>query len=439
MPARIPPRTSVRPTFRASLCFTLAFCGAACSAAEDNASGPRVGVNEPEGMNFFESEGGSAGSAAMDNFLDGEGKPSGPVTVADACVISRAQGTLVEQPVDIIFLLDNSGSMDEELQAVEDNINQNFASILIESGVDYRVILISRHRVEARSASESASTSVCVTTPLSTLASCEDGAPAPSLTDRFFQYSTKVDSVDSFDILLDTYLPPYTEDDREEKYDNAPRGWSGWLRPEAKQVFLEVTDDNEDMSMQAFLTELTTMAPEHFGAGPETPDFVFHSIVGLAEKAVPTEAYLPEEPLVAEGCGNDGDVTSVGTTYQELSRLTGGLRFPLCQFDAYNVVFQRIAEDVVQTSTIACDFAIPPDPVNANLDLNNIAVSYAPGSGGAPITFGQATSASGCQADAFYIASNGVNLCPEACATIRRDPTANVSVLFTCESQIILR
>jgi hypothetical protein len=32
-----------------------------------------------------------------------------------------------------------------------------------------------------------------------------------------------------------------------------------------------------------------------------------------------------------------------------------------------------------------------------------------------------------------------VNLCPEACAMIRSDPAADVAVLFTCESQIILR
>ena len=46
--------------------------------------------------------------------------------------------------------------------ADDQNINVNFASILNNAGVDYRVILLSRHRVEDRSASESASTSICV-------------------------------------------------------------------------------------------------------------------------------------------------------------------------------------------------------------------------------------------------------------------------------------
>jgi hypothetical protein len=69
-------------------------------------------------------------------------------------------------------MLDNSGSMSDELQAVEDNLNLNFASILANSGVDYRVILLSRHRREVRDESGESSTSVCVTTPLSALADC---------------------------------------------------------------------------------------------------------------------------------------------------------------------------------------------------------------------------------------------------------------------------
>jgi hypothetical protein len=101
------------------------------------------------------------------------------------------------------------------------------------------------------------------------------------------------------------------------------------------------------------------------------------------------------------------------------------------------VVFSRIAEDVVQTSTLACDFAIPPPPPGLELDLNNVAIEYTPGSAPA-IQFGQAPAAGDCQADAFYIANDRINLCPEACSTVRSDPTANVAVLFTCESQLIV-
>lgn len=417
----------------------------ACSASEGAGSSSRVGAGAAPADDFF-SPPGNAGSAGGPTPAPGQGSDrggfvdtpppgSGQVDVDDACVINTAAAQFVEQPVDVILMLDNSGSMADELQAVEANINVNFASILASSGVDYRVILLSRHRREARDQSEEASTSICVTTPLSALGDCT-AAPEPVFSDRFFQYSTKLESTDSFDVMLDTYLAPF---DDEDQFDRAPSGWSAWLRPGAKKVFLELTDDNEDMTVAELLGQLTTMAPEHFGSDAANPSFVFHSIVGIAEKTPATEAYLPSEPVQMGVCqGNANQVENAGPTYQELSRLTGGLRFPLCEFNAYDVVFRTIAEDVVQTSAIACDFAIPPAPQGETLDLANVAIQYTPGDGSPALQFGQAPSASACQPNAFYIANERLNLCADACTAIRRDPRANVSVLFTCESQLII-
>lgn len=428
---------------------TLSSCalgGAACGTS--SADDPAAGFEGPE---FFEpgganampqrpAQGGAPEPGAGLTGLDGlvqEPAGDGAVDVPAACIVSTADAVLVEEPVDIILLLDNSGSMSDELDAVEANINVNFANILADSGVDYRVILISRHRREPRTESGEASTSICVSTPLSGQSAC-DNAAEPIFSPRFFHYSTKLESTDSFDVMLDTYAPPF-DGDREERFDQAPLGWSEWLRPGAKKVFLELTDDDEDMSVPELLGELTSMAPDHFGATPESPAFVFHSIVGVAEKGDPTEAYLPDEPLQEETCtGNDNDVANAGLTYQELSRLTGGLRFPLCQFNAYDVVFQRIAQDVVRTSNIACDFPIPPPPAGLTLDLEKVAIAYSPGAGGAAVQFGQAPTARECQPNAFYIENERLNLCAAACSEVRADPGASVSVLFTCESQLIV-
>ena len=419
--------------------------GLACSAGDR--SGPSLIVNpgDPEGPVFYENGNDrrsgqpSMSSSALSGLIDVVQAPasSGAISISDACVINEEPAELVKQPVDIIVLLDNSGSMDDEAAAVEANINVNFASVLANSGVDYRVILISRHRSEPREDGKPSSTSICVQSPLSGLASC-DAAPQPVFSERFRQYSTKIESDDSFDVALDTYVPPF-DSSYEDKFDQAPLGWSAWLRPGAKKVFLEVTDADEDMSATSFINELTRLAPEHFGSDPAHPGFVFHSIVGLVEKNPPTAAYLPTEAVTAEKCtGNAGDVTSAGQTYQELSRLTGGLRFPLCQFDAYDVVFQRIAEDVVLTRGVACDFPIPAPPRGLALDLDNIAIAFASGTGGTTAQLGQAPTSSACQADAFYIAGGRLNLCPEVCSRVRSDPLAAVSVLFTCESQIIV-
>jgi hypothetical protein len=441
-------RTERRRCWRAlGLCLT----ALACSARDRGRPDLTVREGDPEGPIFYErggsgaaGRGGGAPSSSGSNgpiegFVDGQPPPrGGPISIDDACVKSQVQAQLIKQAVDIIVLLDNSGSMEDEAAAVEANINVNFASVLASSEVDYRVILISRHRRDDRDDSEEASTSICVQAPLSGLASC-DSAPEPVFSDRFYQYSTKIESDDSFDVALDTYEPPFEDEDREDKFDNAPQGWSEWLRPGAKKVFLEVTDDDEDMAIDRFIEQLQQLAPQHFGSDPAHPSFVFHSIVGLAEKDPPTAAWLPEEPVTQQKCtGNDGDVTSAGETYQELSRLTGGLRFPLCQFDAYDVVFQRIAQDVVLTRNVACDFPIPPPPPGLELNLDNIAISYSSGSAGTTAQLGQAPSADACQDNAFYIAGGRVNLCPGSCASIRSDPLAAVSVLFTCESQIIV-
>lgn len=434
----------------------------ACSATDKGGPGTRVDSNE--GPGFFDPAPGTGGGGAttngqngMNGFVEPPGPGDGQITVDDACVVDQTQAEVVEQPVDIILLLDNSGSMKEELLAVEQNINVNFASILIESGVDYRVILISRHRNDVRTPpppnacdefEETApDTSICVTQPLSGLAAC-DTAEQPVFSERFFQFNTKVESDDSFDIALDTYSLPIASDHEEDADEDellAPAGWSAWLRPGAKKVFLELTDDNEDMSADAFVQQLQALEPKNFGSDPQNPDFVFHSIVGLAEKSTRTDPYLPNEEIQTALCDDsctdpevDAPVTTAGETYQELSRRTGGLRFPICEFDAYDVVFRTIANNVV-TSSIACDFPIPAAPPGLELDLNKVAIQYTPSAGGAAIQFGQAPDFGACQSNAFYIAENRLNLCPDACTTIRNDPRAAVSVLFTCESTIIIQ
>jgi hypothetical protein len=420
-------------------------CSASSEEPSDIARGHDGSGGQPTAVSAITAGSGmgSTGGPVIVTTSSGATGTSG-TTPNGACASTSADAALVKEPVDIILVVDNSGSMDNELESVEANINQNFGTILSASDIDYRLIVLSRHRNDDN-------TSLCITEPLSTLASCP--ADAPGVSDRFFHYSTKVESDDSFDLLLDTYEAPFDqpclsmcdngeteEDDNEDKYDNAPDGWSQWLREDAKKVFLEITDANEDMPVATFISELTAMGPEHFGT-PDSPSFIFHSITGVAEKATATDPYLPSEPLVVETCtGNGGDVTNAGETYQELSILTGGLRLPVCQFQAYDAVFRAIAEDVIVKTEIACDFAIPEAPAGAgDIDLDNVAVNYVKGDGSGQIKFGQAAAPAECQPEAFYIEGNRIVLCAEACDTVRADPFSMVDVLFTCESQIIIK
>jgi hypothetical protein len=406
--------------FAVPLLLSLAAAPVACSA------GGSSNLPDGAGGSSGSASGGSAGVITTSGGTSGTGE-------GGACAQAESAATLVKEPVDIILVLDNSGSMDDEIDAVERNINVNFAQILDESAVDYRVILISRHRKEARDASSEASTSICVSAPLSGLATCP--ASDPVFGERFYHYFTKIESQDSFDIALDTYARPIAAD-YADRSDQAPIGWSEWLRDGAKKVFLELSDDSEDTPVATFVTGLQTEAPEHFGTDPAQPSFTFHSIVGVAEKAVPTDPYLPDEPITTETCPA---VTSAGQSYQELSIMTGGLRFPICGFEAYDVVFRRIAEDVATRTVLACDFAIPPVPDGKELELDKVAVNHVFGDGSGEDTFLQAATATDCEPDAFYIDGGRIFLCPEACEVVRADEGARVQVLFTCESTIIVR
>ena len=352
-------------------------------------------------------------------------------TESTTCATLSARGVLIKEPVDIILVLDNSGSMADELDAVERNINLNFAKILSESGVDYRVILLSRHRREERAPSGESSTSICVTSPLSGLATCP--GPEPVNSERFFQYSIKVESEDSLDRILSTY------NQADSKFGLTELGWSEWLRSGAKKVFLELTDDNAEMPVDAFVQKLTALLPANFGS-ESRPEFVFHSIIGIKEKSPASAPYAPDEPIQTARCSGGGDtVANAGLGYQELSRRTGGLRFPICEFSSYDAVFRTIASDVVTHSQLSCDFDIPALADGGALDPTRVAVAYSAAGASSAARFGQVLDLAACQADAFYIEDEQIHLCPDTCNAVKADSSAKIDVLFTCESTIIVK
>lgn len=414
----------------ASALLALGACGGADADAEPHfapAPAPELPA-QPSSPSGIEASGGSgSGPAAPDLFGDDALEPVGDTGACDA---TRVEAEVIGEPVDVIVLLDNSISMIDEARSMEQNLNVSFASTLEQSGIDYRVIMITKHRDNG---SLLGATSVCISSPLGAAAECP--MPQPVFGDRFFHYSVPVGSNDSLTMLLDTY-----SGNRRDDYGLAPGGWSQWLRPASKKVFLELSDDNSLIPADRFLSSLTSAAPDQFGTDATHPSLVWHSIVGVAEKATATEAYGPNEPVELRPCsGNGNSVFNAGITYQDLSRLTGGLRFPICQFQAYDVVFRTIADAVVSTTRIACGFAVPTPGGGRTVDLDKVAVSYAPGDGSAARVFGQVKDPALCQRDAFLASEDGITLCPAACDEIRADPGSAVDVLFTCESTVIVR
>jgi hypothetical protein len=407
---------------------------AACGSSNDQRTGwvadsaPNSAGNHAgtDSANPATGSGGAGGRAEPDIGLDNPDAGATSKPNDATCASASAGASLVKQPVDVILVIDNSGSMKDEIAAVEKNINNNFASILAASQIDYRVILISRH------GSSASNESICISSPLSGNQTCSPVPDKPANAERFFHYSTKIESNDSFAKILATYNTP------DSKYKLTSVGWSEWLRPGARRAFLEITDDKSDTSSMAFDSALLALKPQNFGTA-SARNYVWHSIVGMKEKSPATAAWMPSEPLQNATCtGNGGDVEAPGLEYQELSRLTGGLRFPLCEWTSYDVVFKAIADDVVTTTGVACDFAIPAPPSGQTLNLQNVAVRYTSKAGGAPHLFKQALSAEKCVPEAFYLQAGRIALCPAACSQVQADPSASVDVLFTCQSTVIV-
>lgn len=195
-----------------------------------------------------------------------------------ACVGVRSDVPMAKRLVDIVLVVDNSGSMTDEIVAVQGSINGSFADILGRSGLDYRVIAVARH------GSAMATQSICISRPLSSI-DCSTPLPVqPGLNPpRFYQYSVEIGSLDSFRRLIATYNGA-----QKDEFNLAPMGWSQWLRNDAFKVFIEITDDNSDLDENAFETQLFALSPKHFGDATRR-NYVWHTIAGFRENAPSTQ------------------------------------------------------------------------------------------------------------------------------------------------------
>jgi hypothetical protein len=327
--------------------------------------------------------------------------------------------------------------MSEEIQSVEENINQNLAQVIAGSGLDYRIVMFSFYGDSKTSTQVNGSSmfqgtyGVCVRAPLSGNGTCSPVPMRNTDGQRFFHYGVNVGSTNSLTLLLDGYAAPGL-------FGTGPQGWGALLRPEAYKAFVEITDDNQrasggifgggGLSAQQFEQRLTALMPNRFGT-VQNRNYVFHSIIGVAPKANPDDPYLPTEPIVSGKCST---AVNAGATYQDLSIATGGLRFPMCDPSKYGTVFRKVAEGVVASAQVACDFAVPPPPAGFTLS-NRIYVTYTPSNGGAAVEFAQVKDAASCAPQKFYVANNRVVFCPDTCNTVRNDGKAKVEVRFTCE------
>jgi len=402
-------------------------------AGSTRSTGASMSTNSGQGAG---SATGSGGSGEGGGFDFDAGLSDVSLNPDSACATQSSTATLVKKPVDIIVVIDNSGSMTEEIVGVQKNINNNFATILDGSGLDYRVIMVSRHGKAA------GAQSICVEAPLSGIPAGGCAIPPAKPVNnapKFFHYSTEIASTDSWCKLISTFKTP-------DEFSLAPKGWSQWLRPEAFKAFIEITDDHSSCDVYLdkntaaggataaalFDTALLKLAPDQFQGAMGERNYRFYSIVAMAYNMPPTAPYLPTDPVLTTKCPT---AANSGTGHQALSVLTGGLRFPLCDTTSYNVVFQAIAEGVIAGSKVSCDFPVPEAPVGKMIDLASVVVQYTP-TGGTASDFVQVADATACTPKGFYLTTGTIHLCPDTCTIVQEDSKAAINVLFACAGDI---
>ena len=354
-----------------------------------------------------------------------------------ACAMASAQATLMKKPVDIIFIIDNSGSMSDEIHGVEDNINMNFADIMKKSGLDYRVIMLTHHGSWNRQ-------QICVKPPLSkeTMGCNPPDNQVVNNPPRYFHYNYDIQSWDSFAKALRTYNIPDSDGNPKPAgtctVDNVKgpcAGWNQYLRKGAVKVFIEVTDDKSDMDWMSIDNRLLMMDPTMFGTVKKR-NYILHSIIGMPENVPPTKAWVPKDP-VQNGNACPGAVNP-GLDYQELSKLTGGLRFPICQWQNFSAVFQEVAKGILEGSKVSCEIDMPQPPMGQEIDLETLTVEYTASSPGSePENFTQVFGLNECLDGSFYIFGNSIVLCPDTCTRVQKDGQAKLRVLYDCKEQLM--
>jgi hypothetical protein len=363
---------------------------------------------------------------------------SGGECQAPLCSGGTSVATVTTRAVDIIILVDNSGSMGGEIEAVQDRINQDLADIS-SSGIDYRIIMMSRFG-DVNIAFNGSSHPICVSLPLGGNA-CTDPANEPLVVNppEFYHYSVDIGSTDAWCKVLSSW-------NTADEFGVAPTGLKGLLRPEAFKEFLVISDDrincsyggrtyNDNNSVTTGTSEaaefdgvLLALSPEHFGTAQER-NYVWHSIVGMQANSPSTTPWPATAPIKTGQCSPGSE--SAGTGHQALSILTGGLRYPSCQNDNFDAMFQALAEEVVEGAALSCSFEV----ANAgHFDPNRTSLVFTSSDESNNTSFEKVGSVGDCEDHQFYyVDEDTIELCPQACATVQGDPAGRISLEVGCQ------
>jgi hypothetical protein len=297
-------------------------------------------------------------------------------------------------PVDIVFVVDTSGSMSAEILAVQANINA-FSARIGQSGLDYRVIMIGQKG--------NTGIAVCVPPPLG-------GPDCANQPPRFYHVNQVISSNDALSKILSTFDDP-----------DPLISWKKYTRFDSHKVFIVLTDDNSSLPHTTFDVELLSKTPAGIFGDSTVRRYTFQSICGWLE-GTPV--------LMGSRCSS---AVNAGLEYQNLSVLTGGIVESVCKTD-YSSILQNLARGI--TNKLTCELDLR-GPDGQPIDPEKVAVRFTP-EGEEGWLLDQVGEASKCDEviDGWHYDDPDqparIILCPETCQALNTDITGALEVLTGC-------
>jgi hypothetical protein len=379
--------------------------------------------------------GGHSGDMARVVMTESDGGGAAPFDPSLACVTASAATATDFKPVDIIWLIDNSSSMQPAITAVTQGLN-NFANLIAGKSLDYKIIMLSlRSETNPVSMSGSNRWGVCVPQPLAGDAHCGNGA-------RFFQSSIDVKSEQPLEQLLGT-LGQTTGYKLGDERGGEP--WNDQLRADATKTIVVVSDDDSRLTPSQFETFAGGKNP--YNPNVELPPgildsswgglfngYIFDGIYGWGSDTNPKtmctykDGTMPPKP---------------GEHYTSLVQSTSGVRAKICDSAAtWSSFLDMVAQAVGSTAKLDCNLYIPPPPPPAVLDPDAINV-LVDDDNGSTFLYKVANAAACTQSGGWYYDNDAtptqVLLCPSSCDFAQKrvvSAHAKIDVYFGCKTVV---
>lgn len=382
----------------------------ACSAA-GNSGGTPFGSGSTSGGGNGNGGSGNGGNGSGGLVITSSGGTGQLDDGGCAEVVDQAE-KLGGGKADIIFVLDNSGSMTDEIAAIKNNLS-GFSTQIINAGIDARVIMISSPVCGTDflcgitySIQGFAINGICIPSPLGNVGPTD---VCPNLEDSkppgFLHVGAGVDSHNALERIQGTFAT-----------------YQSILRPDAAKTFVAITDDESNVPAATFTSWVNSQA-------------VFTSAVWRF-----SGVFCPPGGL------GGGNCAGTGVVYNELVTATGGIMGDMGAFSAgtvdaqFKTVFDSLAAQVTQDARpVSCEWGIPAPTNGGTIDFNTVNVRYTTQSQPTPQPIYWVPDAASCT-DKFSgwhydnpSTPTRVVACPQVCPVLQGDLTTTVRVQYGCK------